>query len=132
MSLDRVSNMLSTIKNASMSKKRAVEVVYTKQCESIAKVLLEKGFLTDVKVFKPKDLAFKKMDLELSKDGKTFNFTDMQILSKPGRRVYKKSQELGKSKGGFGLFIVSTSRGIIDGETARKKKLGGELICEVF
>ncbi len=132
MTIDRVSNMLSSIKNASMSKKQAIEVIHTKKCENVAKVLLDKQFLTDVKVFKPKDNPFKMMRLELSKDGKIFNLSEVKIISKPGRRIYRKSDDLGKSKGGFGIFVVSTNRGIVDGETARKKKLGGELICEIY
>jgi small subunit ribosomal protein S8 len=132
MTMDRISNMLSALKNATMVKNRAVEMVHTKECEAVAKVLLEKGYLSDVKTFKPKDKSYKMLNLELSKDENSFNINDIKRVSKPGRRVYKKSSEIQLSKEGFGVYVISTSRGVMDGETAKKKKLGGELICEVY
>jgi small subunit ribosomal protein S8 len=132
MTIDRVSNMLSALKNASMAKKPYIEVIASNELENIAKVLKTKGYLTEVKSFKPKDKSYKMLHLELSKDGKNFMFTEVVRISKPGRRIYKKSSDLGRSKEGFGLFVVSTSRGIMDGDSAKKKKLGGELICEIY
>ena len=132
MTIDRISNMLSSLKNATMARKAIVETFHTKECEAIAKLLQEKGFLAEVKTFKPKETPYKMLHLKISADGKTFNINDIKRISKPGRRIYRKSEEIGLSKEGFGIFVISTSRGIMDGESARKKKLGGEMICEVF
>ena len=124
--------MLSSLKNATMVKNRAIEVIYSKECEAVAKVFLSKGYLSDIKTFKPKEKSYKMLHLELSKDDKTFNINDIKRVSRPGRRIYKKSTDIGLSKEGFGTYVISTSRGIMDGETAKKKKLGGEVICEVY
>ncbi|HDQ88806.1 MAG TPA: 30S ribosomal protein S8, partial [candidate division WWE3 bacterium] len=58
--------------------------------------------------------------------------SDIKRVSKPGRRIYKQATELGFVKGGHGVLVVSTSRGVMSGEDARKKKLGGEVICEAW
>jgi small subunit ribosomal protein S8 len=132
MSMDRVSNMLSALKNASMAKKGVIEMVHTKECESIAKVLKGGGFLSEVKTFKPTGKTFKMLRLGLEADGEEFKITNIKRVSKPGLRVYKKSSELHAISGGDGVVVVSTSRGVFDGREAKKKKLGGEVICEVF
>jgi len=125
--------MISTLKNAAMSGKLAVEVFQTKECEGIAKILKEKGFLSEVRVFKPKDTTVKKLHLELAKnaDG-SMKIANAKRVSKPGRRVYIKSSDIKKTAGGFGVTVLSTPKGILDGASARKKKLGGEVLCEVF
>ena len=132
MSFDRTANMLSSIKNAAMAKKPVVETFYSKECEAIAKVLEEKGFLSDVRVFKPADKSYKMLHLELYVDQEgNYSVTDVKRISKPGRRVYKPAKEIHPVAAGYGTLVVSTSRGIFSGEQARKRKLGGEVICEV-
>lgn len=132
MSVDVMSNMLSSIKNASMVGKANVEVMHTKQCEAVVKVLAGKGYVSNVKVFKESGRPFKKMNIELAYDeyGNSI-FKELRRVSKPGRRVYKSASDLGKYLSGYGLQIVSTSRGVMSGEDAKTKKLGGELICQV-
>lgn len=133
MSLDLISNMLSSLKNASMAGKEKIEVSYSKQCEEIAKLLKEKGFLSEVKVFKPKEASYKKLALTLAQDeGGNFKLTDVKRISKPGRRLYQGVHELHKISGGFGMSVLSTPKGILDGASARKKNVGGEIICEVL
>ncbi|MBP7927635.1 30S ribosomal protein S8 [Patescibacteria group bacterium] len=133
MSLDRLSNMLSALKNASMAKKPYVELAHTNQCESVAKVLKNSGFLSEVKVFKDKGASFKNLRLELAKEDDTsFKVTQVKRISKPGRRLYRAYADLRPVAGGIGVAVVSTSRGIMSGSEARKKKLGGEIICEVY
>lgn len=129
--MDRLSIMLNSIKNASMAKRTIVEVVYSKECESVAKILKEKGFLSEVKTFKPKELPYKKLSLTLAYEAKMPLVTDVERISKPGRRIYKGYSQLHRVQAGLGIAVVSTSRGIMSGDDARKKKLGGEVICEV-
>lgn len=132
MSMDRLSNMLSALKNASMAGRTSVEIMHSKQCEDVAKVLREKGFLESVKVFKPEKTSVKRLHIELAKENGVFNLTETRRVSKPGRRIYKGSDEMGSFKRGFGVMVVSTSKGIMDSSEARKKKLGGEVVCEVY
>lgn len=131
--MDSLANMLSTIKNASMVRKSFVEMPYTKKREKVAGVLKEKGFLRAVKIFKFKEKSFKGLHLELAylEDGEP-KLREIKRVSKPGRRIYRKAQELYPLKGGYGLLVVSTSRGIMSGVEARKKHLGGEVICKAW
>lgn len=132
MSIDRISNMLSSIKNCSMAGRGHLEVPFTRECESVAKILKEKGFIEEVKVFKKEKSTTKYLSLDLAKDGDSIKLSQARVVSKPGRRVYKGYQDLHPVLQGLGILVVSTSRGIMDGQEARKKKLGGEVICEVY
>lgn len=134
MSIDRLSNMLSTIKNASMAKKEVVEVIHTKECEAVANVLKENGYLTEVKVFKHKGSPAKGLHLELAKseDTEEFVLSDVKRVSKPGRRLYTNYSDIKLVMGGRGVLVLSTSRGVMSGKDARNKKLGGEILCEVY
>jgi small subunit ribosomal protein S8 len=132
MSVDLMSNMLSSIKNAAMVKKPSLEIMYSKQCEAVAKVLAAEGYISGVKVFKESGKPFKKLRLDLAYDDAGFSVIQNLIrVSKPGRRMYKGSSELGRYMSGFGVQVVSTSRGVMTGTEARNKKLGGEVICKV-
>ncbi len=126
-----MSNMLSSLKNAAMAKKPAIEIVYSSQCENVAKVLKEKGFISEVKVFKPASTPFKMLHLGLAHDEDVYNISDIRRISKPGRRVFRKSDEIKKVAGGLGVSVVSTSKGVMEGSQAKSRKLGGEVICEV-
>jgi small subunit ribosomal protein S8 len=131
MLMDHISNMLSSIKNSSIGGKPFIETPYTKECEEVAKNLKKAGFLQNIKVFKEESSSHKKMRLDLNyKDGLPA-VTKVERISKPGRRIYKGYKDMELVAGGFGVLIVSTSRGIMTGSEARKKKLGGELICAV-
>lgn len=132
MSIDRLSNMLSTIKNTSLSGKSSLEVIYSKECEEVAKVLKERGFLQSVKIFKPEKSVVKRLHIELIKTEGFISPVEAVRVSKPGRRIYRKAEDLGKFRRGFGVMVVSTPKGIMSAEDARKKKLGGEVICQVY
>jgi small subunit ribosomal protein S8 len=115
-----------------MSGRDFVEVPYSKECESIAKVLEEKGFLEDLKVFKKEKSSAKMLHLGLVKEDGKAKITEVKRISKPGRRIYKGAKELRGVLQGLGVLVVSTSRGIMSGTEARKKKLGGEVLCEAY
>ena len=127
--MDTISNMLSAIKNACMAGKKSLEVPYSKESEAVAKILQESGYLESVKSFKEKGKAFKKLNLTLQYDDDLPRISDVKRISKPGRRVYSGAGLLRRP---HGVLVVSTSRGIMNGMDARKKKLGGEVICEVM
>lgn len=132
MSIDRLSNMISSLKNASMAGKFVVEISYTKQCEEVAKVLKAKGFLSEIKLFKPEKTNVKMLHLGLTNDNGVCSFSEAFRISKPGRRIYRGKNELKNVRGIYGVVVVSTSKGIMDSTTAKKKNLGGEVLCEVY
>lgn len=133
MSVDTISNLVSIIKNASLVNKTYVEVNHTKESENVVNVLKDTGFVEDVKVFKEKDSIGKKLKITLAyeKDG-TPKITDIKRVSKPGRRIYVPSKNIKPVVGGYGINVVSTNRGVMTGEQAKIKKLGGEIICKVW
>jgi small subunit ribosomal protein S8 len=130
--MDKISQMLSSIKNAAMARKAELSVDYSQECENIAKILKERKFLEEVKTFKPKDSNFKKLNLVLSYEDGLPRITDVKRVSKPGQRIYRGYDKIYRVQSGYGVAVVSTSRGILSGEEAKKKKLGGEVICHVF
>jgi len=92
----------------------------------------EKGFLESVKVFKPEKTSVKRLHIELAVEENVFTLTEARRVSRPGRRIYRGADEIGTYKRGFGVMVVSTSKGIMSSAEARKKKIGGEIICEVY
>jgi small subunit ribosomal protein S8 len=124
--------MLSSIKNAAMAGNLFVETYYSKECESVAKVLKEAGFLSEVKVFKPKGKGYKGLRLDLVMKDEEPVLSNIIRVSKPGRRMYMGSDDIKPVKGGHGVLILSTSKGIMSGMEAKKRKLGGEVICRVY
>jgi len=131
MSGDTIANMLSQIKNATMAGHESVELPHSKVREEILKVLEEAGFVKEVKVFKESGMPYKSLHIEfVYEDGRSM-IRDVRRISQPGRRAYSPSSEIKMTNPKYGVVVVSTSAGIMSGEDARKKKLGGEIICEV-
>jgi len=130
--MDTIANLLTTIKNASLVSKTSLEFPYSKISEQILKVCKENNFIKDVKVFKHKDSVKKGLSIELDyfTNGKP-KISEAKRVSRPGRRVYRGFNELNTEMGTYGLSIVSTSRGLMSSLEAKKKHLGGELICEI-
>lgn len=130
---DTISDMLTRIRNAQMRNKDSLELPYTKQNEQIAKVLEAKGFLGGVKSFKYEGKAYKGLhiDLKYTESG-TPAIQSITRVSKPGLRNYSKSKDIKKVLGGLGITVISTSRGIMSSDDARRQKLGGEVLCEVY
>lgn len=131
--MDTIANLLSKLKNASMVSKENVEVPYSKINEEILKILKSEGFVKDIKIFKNKDSVIKGINVDLSylESGKP-SINSITRLSKPGRRIYRSVDDLVNKMGKYGTVIVSTSRGLMPIREAKKKRLGGELICEVY
>lgn len=125
---DPIADMLTRIRNAQIVNKRDVLIPYSNLKFNIAKLLKTRKFVTSVKK-QEQTKGFPLILVTLKKDG----IKGIDRVSKPGKRVYLKSQELPTQfKYGKGTVIVSTSKGIIDANTAKKEKLGGEIICQVW
>ncbi len=125
---DPIADMLTRIRNGLSANHKTVVIPYSKIKFSIAKILQQTGYINSVK--EAKNGAFATLEVTLNGSQKTI--TAITRVSKPGRRLYAQKSEIPVVLGGRGLVIVSTSLGIMTGVEARKKGLGGELICKVW
>lgn len=132
MQTDTVADLLTRIRNAQARNTDSFEMPYSKMNESIAKVLAENGFLQGVHVFKQEKSTFKGLRVELKYDGEQGAIRYLQRVSKPSLRNYVKARDLKPVLGGLGMYILSTSRGIVSSKEAGKRNLGGELVCKVY
>lgn len=130
--MDPIANMLSIINNAQAVKKETVVVPYSSVKNSIAKVLGQNGLVNDVSV-DTNEKGFKviKINLKYDEQGRGA-MSQIRRISKPGRRVYAKANNIPKPKRGIGIVIMSTPKGVLTGEQATKIRSGGEIICEVL
>ena len=127
---DSTSDLLIRIKNAYLARLSTVEIPHSKMKEAISQVLKDNMFIKGVEI---KSKGVKKiLILSLTYLNKTPKFTDLEIVSKPGKRVYVSHRKLPKVLAGLGISVVSTPKGIMSDKEARKKKLGGELICKIW
>lgn len=123
---DSLSDLLARIKNGYMAGKKEVTCYLSKMKLAVAKILEKEGFVEKVE----SDDKFIKIVLKYkNKKGALENF---KRVSKPGLRVYVKHDKIKKPFGGLGISIISTPQGIMTGINAKKKKLGGELLCQVW
>jgi small subunit ribosomal protein S8 len=123
--------MLTRIRNANQMRYTEVEVPASKIKLEIARILKEEGFIADFKV--NKDSAQDMMVLNLKYGEKKERvITGLKRISKPGLRVYAKSNELPRVLNGLGIAIVSTSKGIMTDKEARKESLGGEVLAYIW
>lgn len=127
MTTDPIADMLTRIRNGLMSNKTEVLIPYSKLKASIADILSNSGYLGKVTV--TEENGFKSLRLVLDSARKP---ESLVRVSKPGRRIYTKSTQIPSVKTGRGLVIISTPAGIMTGSEAKKKGVGGELICKVY
>lgn len=128
--MDPVSNMLTLIRNAQAVRRETVSVPFSEIKYQIAKILAKNGFVGGVE--KKGRKTQKIIEITLKYDNGSPKIFGLKKVSKPGQRIYKKFREIKSVKGGYGIAIVSTPRGLMTNKEARKQKLGGELICEVW
>jgi len=129
---DPIGDMLIRIKNGYLARKDMVEVPYSKVKEEIAKLLVKEGYLRNVKSQISNLKSGRILNIVLKYEGKRPSVEGVKRISKPGVRIYAKAGEIPRVKYGFGITIISTSKGIMADKEARKKNLGGEVICQVW
>jgi len=129
-STDPIADMLTRIRNAINVGKSEISLPHSKLKETIAKELKKAGYLTGVKTEAGKPRAT--LILTINEPGTNPTITEINRLSTPGRRVYAGAGDIPRIKNGRGIVLISTSRGIMTGQEARKERLGGELICKVY
>jgi small subunit ribosomal protein S8 len=130
LSTDPIADMLSRIRNAAAVGKQQIVLPHSKIKQTVAEQLVKTGYLTDIKVIEKKPQS--EIQITINDEGQSSNITEIVRLSKPGRRVYVKADEIPRVKNGRGVVLVSTSQGVMSGDNARKQRLGGELICKVY
>lgn len=129
---DTIADMLTRIRNANLARHQTTQVPSTKMTRSIARVLLEEGFINgfDETGEAPK----KQLVIALKYKGKRRQpiINQLQRVSKPGLRVYSTYRDMPRVLGGIGVAILSTSKGIMTDRDARQQKVGGEVLCYVW
>jgi small subunit ribosomal protein S8 len=126
---DPISDMLTRIRNAQRALLPAVEMPHSKIKESIAHILKKEGYVSEVAVEGKFPKAIK---LKLKYEGKKSVIEGLRRISKPGLRHYVGATEIPRVLGGLGISVVSTPEGVMTGTQAKKKNLGGELLCYVW
>jgi len=126
---DPISDLLTRIRNAGNAQLPTVELPHSRIKESVAKLLQQQGYITDVSV---EGGTKKKLKMRLKFNGKKSVIEGLKRVSKPGLRRYVGATEIPRVRGGLGVAIVSTSEGLLTDQQARKKNLGGELLCYIW
>ena len=126
---DPIGDMLARIKNAQVRNHRKVSLPSSKFKAKIAEVLKSEGYIIDYKITDEKKPSIE-INLKYNSGNPVIN--TIERISKPGRRIFSSASSLPKINNGLGIAIVSTPQGVMTDVDARKKKLGGEIICKVF
>jgi small subunit ribosomal protein S8 len=126
---DPISDMLSRIRNANRALLPAVEVPHSRIKESLAGILKREGYIAD---FAVEGKLPKTIKLKLKYQGKKSIIEGLRRVSTPGLRRYVGATEIPRVRGGLGVAVVSTSEGVLTDTQARKKNIGGELLCYVW
>ena len=128
---DSIGDFITVIRNAGSAGKSTCSYPHSNLRSGIANILKERGFLEDCTESKAES-GMKNLEINLKYVNGQHAIRGISRISKPGRRSYCGYREIPKILGGLGISILSTPQGIMDDKTARKKKLGGELLCSVW
>jgi small subunit ribosomal protein S8 len=123
--------MLTRIRNASNAKHDSVDIPASNIKKEIAQILLDEGFINGFDIIDDAKQGIIRVDLKYGKQNEKV-ISGIKRISKPGLRVYVKSNEIPRVLGGLGIVVLSTSKGILTDKVARKEKIGGEVICYVW
>jgi small subunit ribosomal protein S8 len=124
-------DLLIRIKNAQAVKKENVKIPYSAVNRAVLNVLKKGGFINNFTAVGRVPNKILEVDLKYKEDGKG-TISGVKILSKPSRHIYSSYNEIYPIRQGYGLLVVSTSKGVMDGRLARKTKIGGELLFEIW
>lgn len=127
---DPIADMLTRIRNAYLARLERTEVPHSKLKRRVAEILKDEGFITDVQV-NGEQTSSMTIVLKYGRD-KGSAVVGLRRTSRPGRRVYVGHEEIPKVNNGMGIAILSTSHGVMTDREARQKRVGGELLCEVW
>src|SRR5580693_3607870 len=126
---DPIANLLTSIRNAGQARLPHAVVPHSRLKESIAKLLLREGYVAEVVV---EGKPFKSIKIKLKYTGRKCVIEGLRRVSSPGLRRYLGADDIPRVLGGLGVSILSTSEGVMTGVQARAKKVGGEVLCEIW
>lgn len=129
--MDLIGDMLTRIRNGHARKKESVIALFSKTCESVLQVLLDEGYIRGFSREK-NERDHLRLKVELKYYDEKPVIQKVARCSKPGRRVYSGSSKLKPHVNGLGIYVISTSQGVMSDVVARSKNIGGEILCSVF
>lgn len=128
---DPIADMLTRIRNANQAKMKSVDVLLSKVNFNIAKVLKKTGYISGFNVKRENNKGMLRVYLKFT-DAKEGVISGIERVSKPGRRIYVGTEKVPKVLNGYGVAILSTSKGIVTDREAREMHTGGEILCKVW
>jgi small subunit ribosomal protein S8 len=131
MTTDPIADMLTRVRNAMKAKHEKVDMPSSRMKKEIARILKEEGFVKNYKAITDKRKEILTVFLKYDSHDEPV-IQGLRKISRPGRRVYVKHEQVPRTRSGMGIAIISTSKGIMTDREARKQKLGGELICSIW
>ncbi|MBM0045509.1 30S ribosomal protein S8 [Anaerococcus sp. mt242] len=131
MMTDPIADMLTRIRNAVKANHKSVSLPSSNEKKAIAQILLDEGFINGFNVEEDNKQGILTIDLKYTENGERV-ISGLRRISKPGLRVYVKSNEVPKVLNGLGTAIISTSKGLLTDKAARTENVGGEVICYVW
>ena len=131
MGTDPIADFLSRIRNAIHARKERVEAPWSRLKEAVAKVFQDEGFVGEYNVLEEAEKKTLRVWLKYDAKGQPI-VRGLKRISKPGRRVYVRADEIPLVQNGLGVNVVSTSRGLLVDRQARKMHIGGEILCSVW
>jgi small subunit ribosomal protein S8 len=131
--MDQLSDLLTRIRNASLRQKDRVDVPHGKLKLEVVRILKEEGFVANYKTFfaNGNKRGTIRVFLKFSPE-KEAVIRGIQRVSKPGLRIYRSYRDIPRVRGGFAVTILSTPQGVLTGKQAKEKKVGGEILCQVW
>ena len=130
MLVDPIADTLTRIRNAQAVKKPEVEIPFSKMRYELAKILEKENFVKEIK--KSGRGVKKNIIIILKYEKDALGILGSKRISKSGQRIYKSVKEIKPIRGGFGISIVSTNKGLMTNKDAKKKNLGGEVLCQIW
>nr|QZF76591.1 ribosomal protein S8 [Thunbergia erecta] len=136
MGRDTIAEIITSIRNADMDRKRIVRIASTNITENVVKILFREGFIENARKHREKNKYFLVLTLRHRRNRKrpdrNRNCFNLKRISRPGLRIYSNSQRIPRILGGMGIIILSTSRGIMTDREARLEGIGGEILCYIW
>ena len=127
---DPIADLLTRVRNAAMARHDSVSIPASKMKILVAKILKDEGFISDYSIIKGEPQRTIKITLKYI--DKQPAFIGLERVSKPGLRIYTGKKEIPRVYGGLGIAVISTSKGLMTGQQAWKKNIGGEVLCYVW
>lgn len=128
---DPIADMLTRIRNGVAVEAPSVDVPYSKIKHQICRVLVEEGYLVQFEVLEQKPQNMLRVQLKYGLDGEKI-IQKIRRVSRPSQRIYRASKDLRPVLGGLGISVLTTNRGVMSDRQARARKIGGEVICQIY